>query len=123
MLLAAMPVGTVNVPGLVRQTHRLLPPTGGLPKSGTPLAVLMDGRSLRLPRQLAAEHTLLLGPTGTGKTNAMLTMALDHLEHGRAWYCSTPRATVCGTCSPASRLGGWMTSWSSIPKTRGRSSV
>lgn len=89
------PIGNPALPGLVYGGGRLLPPalSSLLPLTKRPqLSVRVTGRSLYpgsdgfLVQSIdsARHHTLLTGPTGVGKSNAIGGLALADIAAGRA---------------------------------------
>jgi hypothetical protein len=85
--LMAWSVGAAAIPGLALRGGRLFPPSAELPAIGR-----VYGRSvyLGMERPVAVAepdtrmHTLLLGPTGTGKSTLMLNLILQDLAAGKA---------------------------------------
>lgn len=78
----ALPLDGVRLPGLPRSRSRQLPPTPDTPKAGT---VIGESRYPSLHQSLALKprdrlmHTYVLGPSGTGKSTLLATMALQDI--------------------------------------------
>lgn len=99
-----LPVGEEELPG-VKGLHPklLLPPDwlGNADKNseccfGVSLAAKGENDQIRLsvsPRD-SLEHTVILGPTGSGKSNAMLSMILASINAGRSILVIDPKADL-----------------------------
>lgn len=63
-----------------RSDARDLAPARG---AATLLGTTDDGRPFRLTDRQLSAHTLILGASGAGKSNTLLTILADHIGHGR----------------------------------------
>lgn len=81
-----LPVGSPRVPGLTLGTAPLLMPSPGIPSEGRVLAVsTWPGLDRRLAQPVVGgmSHTLVVGPTGVGKSALIANLAVKDLEAGR----------------------------------------
>jgi len=99
-----LPIGDVDLPGVVGLHPKLLLPPAWLSNPdksseccfGVTLASRGDSKQIRLnisPRD-SLEHTVILGPTGSGKSNAMLTLILADIKAGRSLLVIDPKADL-----------------------------
>lgn len=85
-VLSAIPAGVSDVQGLPAQRARQLHPDPAISSTGSRFAV--SSAAGESPRPLAVsptgrmQHTMLLGPTGSGKTNALAGLALGDIGSG-----------------------------------------
>lgn len=92
--LIGWPVGDGNLPGLPGEHPRALPPREGLANARHPFAVTSaPGASvgLGISARDSLQHSLLLGPTGSGKSNAMLTLITGAIQAGRGVLVIDPK--------------------------------
>lgn len=83
-----LPIGAPALPGL---SYGLAPrlvaapqiPSGGLGRTFGCSDVAPDQRALVQPVAGAVVHSLLVGPSGVGKSNLLLSLALDDIAEGR----------------------------------------
>lgn len=94
----ALPTGQVAVPGLVTRTARQLPPTPVIPAAGLVVAESnypgSVGRPIALKTPDRLRHTVLHGPTGTGKSTLILNMAAQDIDAGRGVMVIDPKADL-----------------------------
>lgn len=84
--LLAVPVGAPQVPGLTLGTAPLLMASPRIPSAGRMLAVSTwpgGERPLAQPVIGGLSHTVVCGPTGTGKSELVATLALQDVRAGR----------------------------------------
>lgn len=91
-----LPVGEDSLPGTAPlHPQTMLPPQFYQePKGvadGRTFAVSMDGRKLSISPRDALEHTILLGPTGAGKSTALLSLILADINAGRGVLVIDPK--------------------------------
>lgn len=114
-LLSAWPVGEDNIPGLTKLSPKRLPPPSWLPSvSQLPERAFansnMPGQGqvrLTIPPKDSLLHTVLLGPTGVGKSTAMLNLILADINAGRGVLVIDPKADLVSdilTRIPAKRF-------------------
>jgi hypothetical protein len=95
--LIGWPIEAVAVPGLALGGCRLVPASPAIPRSGT---VIGDSNFPGDPRPLAIDvearlrHVQLLGPTGTGKSTLLCSMALQDLEAGLGVVLLDPKGDL-----------------------------
>lgn len=95
--LLGFPVSEQPLPGLPASLTRQVPPPHELARTGT---VLADSfypdfeRPLALKRADRLMHVALLGPTGTGKSTAMINMALQDASAGDGLAVLDPKADM-----------------------------
>ena len=93
----AWPLGDAGYPGVERISSRRLPAPASVPKAGR---IVCDSNDPTTPRPLAQDvhdaltHTLLLGPTGTGKSNLIASMALPDIAAGRGVVVVDPKTDL-----------------------------
>jgi energy-coupling factor transporter ATP-binding protein EcfA2 len=85
--LVAWPIGAPQIHGLVLGTSPLLPPDRRVPESGRLLGVstwpATRGRALAQPLVGALSHTLICGPTGSGKSSLAANLIGADIKEGR----------------------------------------
>ena len=95
--LLAWPLGDARYPGIERIGSRRVPASRLVPKSGR---VVCDGNDPSTRRPLAQDvrdalmHTLLLGPTGTGKSTMIASLAVQDIAAGRGVVVVDPKADL-----------------------------
>lgn len=95
--LMGWPLGDGNIPGIGPVHPKLLAPPLGLQDSNRPFAVSSAvGESVKLgiSAQDSLQHTVLLGPTGAGKSNAMLSLIMADIEAGRGVLVIDPKSDL-----------------------------
>jgi hypothetical protein len=91
------PLGESNYPGVTRIASRRLPISTAVPRGGR---VLGDGTDPSTRRPLAQHardaltHTLLLGPTGTGKSTLIASLAIQDIAAGRGVVVVDPKSDL-----------------------------
>ena len=103
--LMGWPIGDGNLPGLSGVHPKLLPPPEGLRDSDRPFAVSSapgDTVALGISARDSLQHTVLLGPTGSGKSNAMLNIICADINAGRAVLLIDPKSDL--TCDVLARI-------------------
>lgn len=109
--LLGWPLGEDRYPGVERISSRRLPAPALVAKAGR---IVCDSNDPTTPRPLAQYapdalmHMLLLGPTGTGKSNLIASMALQDIEAGRGVVVVDPKTDLIDDILrriPAERLG------------------
>lgn len=95
-----LPIGEEDLPGVAGLHPKLLPPPAWLSSPDRNLECCfgrsVDTRQLRLsisPHD-SLEHTIILGPTGSGKTNAMLSLIMANIKAGRSVLVIDPKADL-----------------------------
>jgi len=95
--LLAWPLGDARYPGVERLGSRRLPASRLVPKAGR---VVCDSNDPTTPRPMAQDvrdavmHTLLLGPTGTGKSNEIASLALQDIAAGSGVLVVDPKTDL-----------------------------
>ena len=95
--LLAWPLGDARYPGVERIGSRRLPAPVLVPKAGR---IVCESTDPTTPRPLVQDvddalmHTLLLGPTGTGKSNLIASMALQDIAAGRGVVVVDPKTDL-----------------------------
>jgi hypothetical protein len=91
--LVAWPIGGPMLPGLVLGGSPQLPVSPAVPRSGRVLgrATVGEGRLVAQGVRAATEHTLLVGPTGSGKTWLAVQLALGDIAAGRGGLVLDPK--------------------------------
>lgn len=93
--LSTWPLGDVGQAPVQQRRSRLLPPPRSLPRGGRVVAVSpTTDRPLTISTQDSLQHTLLLGPTGTGKSTAIIRLALQDMEAGRSVVVVDPKGDL-----------------------------
>ena len=96
-----LPIGELDFPGTGGlHPKTLLPPAWYRPPNGADdrcFAVNSDSAQnirLSIPPKDALEHTVILGPTGSGKSTAMLHLILRDIQAGRSVLVIDPKADL-----------------------------
>lgn len=92
--LMGWPLGDGTLPGIGAMHPKVLAPPKMLKDSGRPFAVSSAaGKSIKLgvPINDSLQHTVLLGPTGSGKSNAMLSLIMADVCAGRGVLVIDPK--------------------------------
>jgi hypothetical protein len=95
--LIGWPVGAVQIPGLVLRGYRQLPPSPLVPTTGTVLAdSTFPGTAQPIAVDLEARlrHVHVLGPTGTGKSSLLLSMAIQDMAAGFGLVVLDPKGDL-----------------------------
>jgi hypothetical protein len=93
--LRAAPVGTPIVPGLILGGSPQLPPVVAVPRVGRVLGrATATGRSVAQPIIGAREHTLIIGPTGVGKSWLGARLFIDDVNAGRGGLLIDPKGST-----------------------------
>ena len=95
-----LPIGEEDLPGTPGLHPKLLlppnhyqPPVGAA--KGRVFAVAMDGKTkLSISPQDSLEHTVVLGPTGSGKSTVLLNLVLSDIQAGRGVLVVDPKADL-----------------------------
>jgi hypothetical protein len=89
------PVGAPLVPGLVTGGSPQLPPILAIPRVGRVLGrATATGRSVAQPIVGAREHTLIVGPTGVGKSWLGARLFIDDVDVGRGGLLIDPKGST-----------------------------
>jgi hypothetical protein len=89
------PVGTPMVPGLILGGSPQLPPVIAVPRIGRVLGTATaNGRKVAQPVIGAREHTLELGPTGSGKSWLAVQLILGDIAAGRGGLLIDPKGST-----------------------------
>jgi type IV secretory pathway TraG/TraD family ATPase VirD4 len=91
------PLGDDELPGVQGIHPRVLAPPATLRDSDRAFAISSaPGEKVRLgiPLRDSLEHTVLLGPTGSGKSNAMLSLICADIDAGRGVLVIDPKADL-----------------------------
>lgn len=86
-----------HLPGLPGPHPRQLPAPEGMKNSVHPFAVTTAPgtvKSVGISPKDSLQHTVLLGPTGAGKSNTMLTLAMDAISSGRSVLVIDPKTDL-----------------------------
>jgi hypothetical protein len=95
--LLAWPIGDARYPGIERIGSRRVPVPRLVPKTGR---IVCDGNDPSTRRPLAQDvrdalmHTLLLGPTGTGKSTIIASLAVQEIAAGRGVVVVDPKTDL-----------------------------
>lgn len=103
--LMGWPLGEGTLPGVGGMHPKVLPPAPGLRDSDRPFAVSSAaGETVRLGVSVrdSLQHTVLLGPTGSGKSNAMLNIICADIAAGRGVLLIDPKSDL--TCDVLARI-------------------
>jgi len=109
--LLAWPLGDARYPGIERIGSRRVPASRLVPKTGR---IICEGNDPSTRRPLGQDvrdalmHTLLLGPTGTGKSTIIASLALQDIAAGRGVVVVDPKADLVDDILrriPRDRLG------------------
>jgi hypothetical protein len=95
--LLGWPIGSVGVAGLALAGCRELAPSVDIPSSGRVIATATfpgAERPLALSDKDSLRHLHLLGPTGTGKSTAILNLAVRDLEAGAGLVLIDPKGDL-----------------------------
>lgn len=95
--LMGWPLGEGTLPGIGGVHPKSLAPPQGLKDSDRPFAVSSAaGETVKLgvSARDSLQHTVLLGPTGAGKSNAMLSLILADIEAGRGVLVIDPKSDL-----------------------------
>lgn len=95
--LMGWPLGDGNIPGIGPVHPKLIAPPLGLQDSNRPFAVSSAAGEivkLGISAQDSLQHTVLLGPTGAGKSNAMLSLIMADIEAGRGVLVIDPKSDL-----------------------------
>jgi hypothetical protein len=90
-------VADVPLPGIARSTARQLPPSPSQPKSGLVVAASnYPGitRTLALRTEDRLRHMWMVGPTGTGKSTLIASMAVQDIRAGRGMVVVDPKGDL-----------------------------
>jgi hypothetical protein len=89
------PLGTPLIPGLVLGGSPQLPPVIAVPRAGRVLGrATATDRSVAQPIVGAREHTLIIGPTGVGKSWLAARMFIDDVSAGRGGLLIDPKGST-----------------------------
>lgn len=96
LALSGWPIGGPAVPGLVLGTSPQLAPSPSVPSRGRVLGLATAGppRPVAQPVKGAREHTLIVAPTGAGKSWLAAHMALGDIEAGRPVLVIDPKGSL-----------------------------
>jgi hypothetical protein len=94
-----IPIGEMELPGVAGLHPKQVPAPkdyfNPYPIHDRSFAVSSDGRSrLSISSKDSLEHTILLGPTGSGKSTAMLHMILKDIKAGRSVLVIDPKSDL-----------------------------
>jgi hypothetical protein len=92
--LMGWPLGEGTLPGIGAVHPKVLAPPKGLKDSDRAFAISSaSGESVRLgiSARDSLQHTVLLGPTGSGKSNAMLSLIMADIDAGRGVLVIDPK--------------------------------
>jgi len=93
--LLGWPVGTPLIPGLALGCSPQLPATLAVPRSGRQLGrATASARPVAQPVMGGREHSLILGPTGSGKTWLAVRLAIDDAAAGRGGLLIDPKGSA-----------------------------
>lgn len=103
--LMGWPLGEGTLPGVAGVHPKMLPPPAGMRDSDRPFAISSAaGERVRLgvSARDSLQHTVLLGPTGSGKSNAMLNIICADIAAGRGVLLIDPKSDL--TCDVLARI-------------------
>ena len=91
-----LPVGEDALPGTAPLHPKAALPPGwyrepGVKSENRSFAAAMNGERLSISPKDALEHTIILGPTGSGKSTAMLNLILSDINAGRGILVIDPK--------------------------------
>ena len=89
-----LPVEDTEYIGVAGLHPRLLPPPGWYKSESRNFAVSATGTRLGIAPKDALEHTIILGPTGAGKSTAMLNLILADINAKRGVLVIDPKADL-----------------------------
>jgi len=97
--LLLLPVGDTELPGVAKlHPKQMLPPSwyrNPDPGHDRTFAHSLDGKArLSISPQDSLEHTIILGPTGAGKSTTMQRLILKDIEAGRSVLVIDPKADL-----------------------------
>lgn len=95
--LMGWPLGEGTLPGIGGVHPRSLAPPQGHRDSDRPFAISSAaGETIKLgiSARDSLQHTVLLGPTGSGKSNAMLSLIMADIEAGRGVLVIDPKSDL-----------------------------
>jgi hypothetical protein len=95
--LMGWPLGEGTLPGVGGDHPKILPPPEGLRDSERSFAVSTASGpkvNLGIPVRDSLQHTVLLGPTGAGKSNVMLNMITADIAAGRSVLLIDPKSDL-----------------------------
>ena len=97
--LSLLPYGEGELPGVMGLHPKLLPPPKWLQETENNLdcnfgVCLDDDTNLGLSLRDSLEHTVILGPTGSGKSTVMLSLILSDINAGRGVLVIDPKADL-----------------------------
>jgi hypothetical protein len=94
---AGWPIGSTDELPVDRERSRLLPPDRAMPRGGRVVAESTypgADRPLVLSARDALHHLHLIGPTGVGKTTALLNLIVQDMTAGRSVVVLEPRGDL-----------------------------
>jgi hypothetical protein len=98
--LIGLPVGEITAPGVALGTARQLPPPSFMPSSGAVVGVSnypgMTKRVLALQPSDRLRHSLILGPTGSGKSWLLTRLILSDIAAGRGVFAIDMKGDLVG---------------------------
>lgn len=95
--LLAWPLGEGELPGVAGEHPKLMPAPRGFESYERVFAMSSaPGKSVRLgiTARDSLQHTVLMGPTGSGKSNAMLSLIMADIEAGRSVLVIDPKTDL-----------------------------
>ena len=95
--LLAWPLGEGELPGVAGEHPKLMPAPRGFDSYERVFALSSaPGQSVRLgiSARDSLQHTVLMGPTGSGKSNAMLSLVMADIEAGRSVLVIDPKTDL-----------------------------
>lgn len=95
--LMGWPLGEGTLPGIGGVHPKSLAPPSGLKDSDRPFGISSSGGEtvkLGISARDSLQHTVLLGPTGSGKSNAMLSLVMADIEAGRGVLVIDPKSDL-----------------------------
>lgn len=93
--LVGWPLGEAVTSAVQQRRSRLLPIPRGLPRQGRIVAVSPTGdRPLALSTADSLQHSIFLGPTGTGKSTLILGLATSDMLAGRSICVVDPKSDL-----------------------------
>jgi hypothetical protein len=93
--LLAFPLGDLPLPPVRRRQSRLLPVPPGVPRRGRVVAVEpTSGRPLSLSVADSSRHAWFIGPTGSGKSIALLGLVVQDMAAGRTVVVFEPKGDL-----------------------------
>lgn len=93
--LSTWPIGDVGQVPVQQRRSRILPPPRLLPSTGRVVAISpTTEQPLAISTRDSLQHTLLLGPTGTGKSTAIIRLALQDIVAGRSVVVVDPKGDL-----------------------------